>query len=42
MNLKLNTDKLVQLSVTGEITHPTLKKTGYVIDTQGQVKIYNH
>lgn len=40
MNLKLNTDKLVRLSVTGEITHPTLKKTGYVINTQGQVKVY--
>jgi hypothetical protein len=38
--MKLNTEKLVQLSVTGEIDHPTLRKTGYVISADGQAQVY--
>ena len=38
--MKLNTDRLVRLSVCGEISHPTLRKTGYVINAQGQVGVY--
>lgn len=38
--MKMNTEKLVQLSVTGEINHPTLRKTGYVISTEGQAQVY--
>ena len=40
MILQLNTDKLVQLSVVGEIDHPTLRKTGYVINSQGKAEVY--
>lgn len=35
-----NTDKLVRLSVVGEIDHPTLRKTGYVINSDGRVEVY--
>jgi hypothetical protein len=38
--MKLNIDRLVRLSVSGEISHPTLRKTGYVISSQGQVEVY--
>jgi hypothetical protein len=38
--IQLNTKDLVQLSVTGEIDHPTLRKTGYVINSTGQVEVY--
>jgi hypothetical protein len=38
--MKMNTEKLVQLSVTGEINHPTLRKTGYVISAEGQAQVY--
>lgn len=38
--MKMNIEKLVQLSVTGEINHPTLRKTGYVISTEGQAQVY--
>ncbi|UCF65089.1 MAG: DUF4438 domain-containing protein [bacterium] len=40
MKLQLNIDKLVQLSVVGEIDHPTLRKTGYVINSRGQAAVY--
>jgi len=40
MNLQLNIDKLVQLSVVGEIDHPTLRKSGYVINSRGQAEVY--
>jgi len=40
VSLNLNTDKLVYLSVSGEIDHPTLRKTGYVIDNNGKVQVY--
>ena len=39
-SLKLNTDNLIRLSVAGEIDHPTLRKTGYVINAAGQVEVY--
>ena len=38
--IKLNTDDLIRLSVTGEIDHPTLRKTGYVINASGRVEVY--
>ena len=40
MNLQLNIDQLVRLSVVGEIDHPTLRKTGYVINSKGQAEVY--
>jgi hypothetical protein len=40
MKLNINTNQLVKLSVTGEINHPTLRKTGYVISSSGQAKVY--
>lgn len=40
MAIRLNTNNLVSLSVTGEIDHPTLRKTGYVINSSGQVEVY--
>jgi hypothetical protein len=39
-SLNLNTDDLIRLSVTGEIDHPTLRKTGYVINAAGRVEVY--
>jgi hypothetical protein len=38
--MRLNLDHLIELSVTGEINHPTLKKTGYVINSSGKVEVY--
>jgi len=38
--LRLNIDQLVRLSVSGEISNPTLRKTGYVVNAQGQVEVY--
>ena len=38
--MKLNTDKLVKLTVMGEISHPTLRKTGYVTTADGKVEAY--
>ncbi len=38
--MRMNTDKLVRLSVTGEIDHPTLRKTGYVINSSGKAEVY--
>jgi Domain of unknown function (DUF4438), N-terminal/Domain of unknown function (DUF4438), C-terminal len=38
--VRLNNDRLVKLSVSGEISHPTLRKTGYVINSQGQASVY--
>ncbi len=38
--LKLNTEHLIQLSVVGEIDHPTLRKTGYVVNSHGQVEVF--
>ncbi|MFZ0391556.1 MAG: DUF4438 domain-containing protein [Calditrichia bacterium] len=40
MDLKLNTRELVQMSVVGEINHPTLRKTGYVINSRGKAEVY--
>ncbi len=40
MKLNLNTEKLVRLSVTGEIDHPTLRKTGYVVNAGGRSEVY--
>lgn len=39
-SLKLNTENLIRLSVSGEIDHPTLRKTGYVINANGRVEVY--
>jgi len=36
----LNKEKLVSISVVGEISHPTLRKTGYVVNATGQVEVY--
>ncbi len=38
--LRMNVSELVRLSVVGEIDHPTLRKTGYVINNNGQVEVY--
>ncbi len=38
--LRLNSDRLVQLSVVGEIDHPTLRKTGYVVSSRGTVDVF--
>jgi len=38
--MKLNIDKLVKLTVMGEISHPTLRKTGYVTTSEGKVEVY--
>ncbi|HFE63559.1 MAG TPA: DUF4438 domain-containing protein [Caldithrix sp.] len=38
--MKTNQEKLVKLSVMGAIDHPTLRKTGYVISSQGQAEVY--
>lgn len=38
--MRLNTRKLVRLTVMGEISHPTLRKTGYVTTAQGKVEVY--
>lgn len=38
--MKLNIDKLVKLVVMGEISHPTLRKTGYVTTSEGKVEVY--
>jgi len=38
--MRMNTEKLVRLSVTGEIDHPTLRKTGYVINSNGKAEVY--
>jgi hypothetical protein len=38
--MKLNINRLICLSVSGEISHPTLRKTGYVISSQGQAEVY--
>jgi hypothetical protein len=38
--LRLNSERLVKLSVGAEISHPTLRKTGYVVNAQGQAEVY--
>lgn len=38
--MKTNRDKLIRLSVMGTIDHPTLRKTGYVISSQGRAEVY--
>jgi hypothetical protein len=38
--MKLNTKKLVKLAVMAEISHPTLRKTGYVTTSEGKVEVY--
>jgi len=38
--MRLNTKKLVKLTVMGEISHPTLRKTGYVSTAEGKVEVY--
>lgn len=38
--MRTNNKQLVSLSVSGEITHPTLRKTGYVVSSKGQVEVY--
>ncbi len=38
--MKLNIEKLVKLIVMGEISHPTLRKTGYVTTAEGKVEVY--
>ncbi|NOX38560.1 MAG: DUF4438 domain-containing protein [Calditrichaeota bacterium] len=40
MSLVTNKDRLVQQAVVGEISHPTLRKTGYVISSRGRVEVY--
>ncbi len=40
MVLRLNTNELVSLSVVGEIDHPTLRSTGYVINSEGMAEVY--
>ncbi|MBN2365432.1 MAG: DUF4438 domain-containing protein [Calditrichaeota bacterium] len=40
MKLTMNTEHLVRLSVMGEINHPTLRSTGYVINSQGKAEVY--
>jgi hypothetical protein len=40
MSVQTNRDQLVSLSVVGEIDHPTLRKTGYVINSKGQAEVY--
>ena len=38
--MKLNTDQLIKTIVVGEISHPTLRKTGYVVTSDGKVEVY--
>lgn len=38
--MRLNTNKLVRLTVMGEISHPTLRKTGYVTTAEGKVEVF--
>jgi len=38
--MKLNTKKLVKLAVMAEISHPTLRKSGYVTTSEGKVEVY--
>jgi hypothetical protein len=38
--MQLNTNQLVKLAVTAEISHPTLRKTGYVTTSEGKVEVY--
>ncbi len=38
--MNLNTDQLIKTIVVGEISHPTLRKTGYVITSDGKVEVY--
>ncbi len=38
--MNLNLDQLVKTAVVGEISHPTLRKTGYVITSDGTVEVY--
>ena len=40
MSLITNRDRLVRQAVVGEISHPTLRKTGYVISSQGRAEVY--
>lgn len=40
MSLRLNVEMLVKIAVLGEITAPTLRKTGYVVNAQGKVEVY--
>jgi hypothetical protein len=39
MKIKMNLDELVKLSVVGEIHHPTLRKAGYVVNSQGKTEV---
>lgn len=38
--MKSNETKLVKQIVMGEISHPTLRKTGYVTTSEGKVEVY--
>ncbi len=38
--MKINRENLVRLSVTGEIDHPTLRKTGYIVTSSGRIAVY--
>ena len=40
MSLVTNKACLVQQAVVGEISHPTLRKTGYVISSRGRVAVF--
>lgn len=40
MAVHTNEDQLVKLSVLGEISHPTLRKTGYVVNAGGRAEVY--
>ena len=38
--MKLNTEQLIRTIVVGDISHPTLRKTGYVVNSNGQVEVF--
>lgn len=39
-DLHTNAEKLIKLSVCGEIDHPTLRETGYAVNSRGKVEVY--
>ena len=38
--MKTNKTQLVKMAVMTEVSHPTLRKTGYVTTTEGKVEVY--
>lgn len=38
--MRMNTEQLVRLAVMAEISHPTLRKTGYVTTSEGKAEVY--